>query len=121
MTHDSDDAEPDVLEPQPGDLDLGNDHWLRWLSWAGSDDPRFAHLPPVDRYGGIILHPNRTTGAPCFGGIWFTSEMQRLVDPQVATWDVSSWEPLTISPSVLCGAAGCGDHGYIRDGRWMPV
>lgn len=31
-----------------------------------------------------------------------------------------SEEPLHIEASVAC-AAGCGDHGYIRDGRWVPA
>jgi hypothetical protein len=31
-----------------------------------------------------------------------------------------SEEPLTIKPSVLC-PIGCGDHGYIRDGRWVTA
>lgn len=29
---------------------------------------------------------------------------------------VVSLEPLTISPSILCGE--CGAHGFIRDGVW---
>lgn len=31
-------------------------------------------------------------------------------------WTVESLDPLTISPSVLCD---CGDHGFIRNGRWV--
>lgn len=27
-----------------------------------------------------------------------------------------SEEPLHVEPSILCGQ--CGDHGFIRDGRW---
>ena len=36
----------------------------------------------------------------------------------LAYWTVVSWEPLTIVPSVLCG---CGDHGYVTQGAWVPV
>jgi len=32
-------------------------------------------------------------------------------------WDVQSLHPLTISPSLLCRA--CGDHGFIRNGKWV--
>lgn len=34
-------------------------------------------------------------------------------------WQVESWEPLTISPSLLCTT--CGNHGYIREGQWIPA
>lgn len=33
-------------------------------------------------------------------------------------WTLHSVEPLHIEPSVLCN---CGDHGFIRDGRWVPA
>lgn len=34
-------------------------------------------------------------------------------------WTVESVDPLTISPSILCGS--CGLHGLWRDGRWVPA
>ena len=34
-------------------------------------------------------------------------------------WDVPSWDPLTLSPSVLCRV--CGHHGWVRDGKWVPA
>lgn len=34
-------------------------------------------------------------------------------------WALVKTEPLTISPSILCGS--CGTHGYIRDGRWLAA
>lgn len=34
-------------------------------------------------------------------------------------WTVEQLDPLTISPSVLCGT--CGNHGFIREGRWVPA
>lgn len=34
-------------------------------------------------------------------------------------WQVVQWEPLTLSPSLLCRA--CQHHGFIRDGRWIPA
>jgi len=35
-----------------------------------------------------------------------------------AVWTIESVDPLTISPSVLCG---CGFHGFIRNGKWEGV
>lgn len=34
-------------------------------------------------------------------------------------WKLESEQPLTLSPSLLCRA--CKLHGYIRDGKWVPV
>jgi len=31
-------------------------------------------------------------------------------------WTLDEAEPLTVSPSILCGS--CGTHGFIRDGAW---
>ena len=38
--------------------------------------------------------------------------------PAGARWQVQSTEPLTLSPSIPCH---CGDHGFIRDGRWVAA
>lgn len=35
--------------------------------------------------------------------------------PNRPLWQVESWDPLTLSPSILCD---CGNHGFIRNGRW---
>ncbi|MCW2632077.1 MAG: hypothetical protein JWR88_1039 [Pseudonocardia sp.] len=35
------------------------------------------------------------------------------------TWRVVQAEPLTVSPSIHC--LGCGTHGFIRDGQWVPA
>ncbi len=34
-------------------------------------------------------------------------------------WTVVSADPLHLEPSILCTV--CGDHGFIRDGRWVPA
>jgi hypothetical protein len=43
------------------------------------------------------------------------------LDPETSqcVWTVERDDPLTISPSVLDPA--CGDHGWIRDGRWVKA
>jgi hypothetical protein len=35
-----------------------------------------------------------------------------------ARWVLHSLDPLHIEPSLLCG---CGNHGWIRDGKWVPA
>lgn len=34
-------------------------------------------------------------------------------------WQMEQEDPLTLLPSLLCYA--CGDHGWIRDGKWVKV
>jgi hypothetical protein len=34
-------------------------------------------------------------------------------------WQIQQTEPLTVTPSILCGT--CGIHGFIRDGKWVPA
>lgn len=106
-------------------------------SWHGSDDPLVIHgldlgsgvwlqpftasyAPEGDCAGGIVWHVH-ADGEPCGGSIYF---LQDPSDSAAAVrqrergqvWTVESWDPLTISPSVL--AKGCGLHGFIRNGRW---
>lgn len=37
--------------------------------------------------------------------------------PADSKWRVESYNPITLSPSLLCP---CGHHGYIRNDRWEP-
>jgi len=34
-------------------------------------------------------------------------------------WTLMSREPLHLEPSLRCRI--CGDHGWIRDGKWVPA
>lgn len=34
-------------------------------------------------------------------------------------WTVQQADPLTVTPSILCGSCGC--HGFITNGEWVPV
>lgn len=102
-------------------LDIGHGHTLTYACWAPDRNlnPDVAHLPDVARYCGIIDHPDPATGQPCQGTVTFAGQVQREIEPNRPTWTVESWEPLTIAPSVLC--QGCGDHGWIRGGQWVPA
>jgi len=35
------------------------------------------------------------------------------------TWRVVQADPLTVSPSINC--LGCGTHGFITNGEWVPA
>ena len=98
------------------DLDLGDDHWLTFTAWAPDRElnPQYADLPDDSKIGGIIRH-KKPDGTMCEGSIWFDGPVPRRVFSKHPLWQVSNWEPLTCSPSFLCH---CGDHGFIREGKW---
>lgn len=100
-------------------IDLGHDHYLTFDSWCPDRElnPQYKDYPDVQRWGATIEHPNmQNPEQKHMGGLIFHGEVQDKISPY-AKWDVESWEPLTISPSVLCS---CGDHGFVRNGRWEP-
>lgn len=108
-------------------IDLGDGHFLSWFSWAPDRDlnPQYDGIPNVEKYGALITHPPGPKANPahwggkiCKGAIVFESETQRRIEPQKPAWKVDCWKPLTISPSVLCS---CGDHGWIRNGKWVKA
>ena len=105
-------------DTEPGKwIDLGDDHALQWIRWVSDPDlnPHYAGIPDVEKHAAHVRH-NTPTGDYCMGYITIESETARRVSTGNPTWDVESWDPLTLSPSLLCS---CGDHGFIRDGRWV--
>lgn len=108
----------DGFTPGEHSFDLGDGHRGEFVQWAPDRElnPGRAHLPDVEKWGLLIFHKSVETGQPCAGFCTFAGDVQREVAPQAVTWTVESWDPLTLSPSVLCS---CGDHGYVREGRWV--
>jgi len=105
----------------PGGVDLGDGHHLWFTSWAPDRDlnPQFADRPDIDRAGFIYRH--RVPGGADWregGGMLDVPGVRDLM-PDRAIWQVESWEPLTLAPSLLCRV--CGSHGFIRGGRWLPA
>lgn len=106
------------------DIDLGDNHTLQFVGWNPDRDlnPQYEGIPDVERYGASIYHQT-PEGQPCEGFVTFDGEVARRLNQQLQQvkptpmWTVESWEPLTISPSVLC--LRCRDHGFIRDGKWV--
>jgi hypothetical protein len=90
----------------PNVLDLGHD--VRIMFTVRTDGgPRI----------GFTESHRASDGRECGGSVTFdVPEAEGLPCPR---WTVESWEPLTISPSVLCRT--CGHHGFVRDGRWVPA
>lgn len=106
--------------PENYDLDLGDGHYLSF-SYGGipKEDGVHRHDDPItDRpVGGIIYHHrDANPRGYCSGGITFDVPYNAKLDASRPKWQVQTWEPLTCSPSFLCH---CGDHGFIREGKWV--
>jgi hypothetical protein len=88
-------------------LDLGDGHVLT-----------FAGYNCETRVGASIAH-KKPDGSDCDGWIAFAGRAwaNSFAPGAIATWVVEADDPLTLSPSVLCRA--CGDHGWVRGGRWV--
>lgn len=114
---------PEQLDAFPyGDLDkfhyLGELHWYAFYNCTDS-------CPGEWKHGIIQPHYNVEYNYWCGGGVTFAGHSFG------TTWDVESYEPLTISPSLLCRAhvrvngeatmTECGDHGFIRNGMWVKA
>lgn len=85
-------------------VEIGHDHALVLVTPDGHAEPtgcEVYHLTPA--------------GKPCVG--WIMFDVPALADrPAERKWQVESWDPMTLSPSLLCG---CGDHGFVRAGQWV--
>lgn len=98
------------LQTKDGLIDIGEGHSIKFVSYK--DDEKTA----------IQDHHLTKDGKPCKGfvpfegGAW-ASEFKEVKNYQA--WKVESLEPLTLSPSLLCTV--CGDHGFIREGKWVKA
>lgn len=86
-------------------VDLGDGHTLTFAQYEGE-------------VSGCSIAHKRPDGSDCDGWIAFAGRAwaRSFGAGQIATWTVESENPLTLSPSVLCRV--CGDHGFVRAGRW---
>lgn len=100
-------------------FELGHGHIAEYYSFAPDRElnPQYKDVPDVERYGLLIKH-STPEGNACMGSVIFNSEAAERINPGKDYWEVESWIPLTLSPSILCS---CGDHGFLREGRWIPA
>ena len=106
-----------------GDIDLGHGHTMRFVRWVPDDLPANRErygvpLPDVQRAGLIVTHLAKD-GSECESVIHFDLPEMAKAGLRDHVWKIEQWEPLTISPSLSCKA--CGDHGFIRNGKWVPA
>ena len=111
------------------DIDLGHGHTYRFVGWYPDDLPgNRTHLgisdgepmPSIEK-AVIFIDHKKPNGEECGGAVTLdTPETRRWkLASDDHRWQVESWEPLTISPSILCRL--CDDHGFIRDGKWVSA
>jgi hypothetical protein len=85
-------------------IDLGDGHTLKYTEHGGKI------------VGGIITHDLATSETgKCSGAIWFDTDYAEKHGKTKWTHDGNMRAP-TCSPSFLCH---CGDHGFIRNGKWV--
>lgn len=104
------------------EIALGGGHFIQ-IGWWDPDldlNPDLAYLAATDqipaRVSGIVRH-DKPDGSQCEGAITFDSPVAR-EHFKGPFWTVECWDPLSLSPSLLCH---CGDHGFIRGGRWVAA
>lgn len=96
-----------MIESQPirEPLDLGDGHIATFTSYEGE-------------IAGCRIQHKTKDGALCDGFVPFVGRSwAKSFDGKITAWDVVSEDPLTLSPSVLCRV--CGDHGFVREGKWV--
>jgi len=100
--------------------DLGHNHFMQFMGFHPDRalNPQYADVPDVERYSVWVAHETKD-GKPCQSAITLDSPTARRIDTRGVFWPVVSWEPFTVTPSLLCVA--CGDHGFIREGKWVPA
>lgn len=111
--------------PRSDAIDIGHDHFIKTFFWQPDDLPANRALynvpdgvpmPRVDP-AGILVHHRAADGSWCMSAAHF--DMPGLPPSVKVRWQVVQAEPLTLDPSLEC--LRCGDHGHIRDGRWVPA
>lgn len=117
-------------------VDLGHGHSYTFHRWAPDRElnPQHADRPDIDPVGATIFHPlgpgptedrfraeydrMAAAGESCAGAVTFDVPGVDVLGVR-ELWTVASLEPLHLEPSVLCCL--CGDHGFVRDGKWVPA
>lgn len=101
-------------------IDIGHGHTLRFFGWHPNRElnPQYADVADIERCTAEVAHA-APDGSPCASAAGLDSPEARRVFPARELWTVEAWDPLTLSPSLLC--MRCGDHGFIRAGKWVPA
>lgn len=81
--------------------------------------PAYAFDNPTVVVGLTEDHDRPDGGGRCAGFVLFDIPEAASSRAGAPVWTVESSDPLTLSPSLLCRS--CGNHGWIRNGQWVPA
>ena len=113
-----------MIERTP--IDIGLDHWIGYYT-------AYAITPA---HAGFFMRHRNSRGDWCLGSIMFNLPgLEAFDEPK---WTLLSPDPLHVEPSLHCAAPMyddngkpllnddgsaiiCRDHGWVRDGRWVPA
>jgi hypothetical protein len=84
--------------------------------WLNEDDSGFWWQHECTPYDEAVLADLGEDDAA-----WYREQRRapRLLPTGPNGWTVDQVEPLTLSPSILCGT--CKVHGWWRDGEWVSA
>jgi len=92
-------------------LDFGSGFTGRWISWSPDRElnPQYGDWPDTDKAMLLLACPHGEGAIP----------IQGQMPGEKMGWTVSSWEPLTMTPSILRRECSC--HGFITEGKWVQA
>jgi hypothetical protein len=94
------------MQPSGTWIDIGNDFAIRFTSWHMHDR------------AGIEFRHTKPNGTEHITNLCFDLDGIRQHFRGRYCWKVISFEPLSLHPSLHCS---CGTHGWITEGKWIPV
>ena len=94
-------------------VDLGQGFSLTFFGWHPDRElnPQYANLPDIELVGASLICRHGNEGALLF------NHAHREVFPGRSVWDVTSWAPLTLTPSIQMPCC----HGVIMGGKWIDA
>lgn len=66
---------------------------------------------------GLAYEHLKPGGEQCIRASWIPFDIRDGEARLAGGWTLHSVDPLHVEPSILCTV--CGDHGFIREGRWV--
>lgn len=109
-----------MISELPERIDLGDGRTMKWVTFEGEHVMAAIEEHPRARDVALQNGAIALKGEPCSGMMYLdVPELLEGWKGKVQTWTVQQWNPPTLSPSVLC--TFCGNHGFIRDGKWVPA
>lgn len=110
---------PDIPPWAKGDLWLDENNFLDWVTWKPEGPNALPYMALwFHRPKNPQTHNLDSLRGWCVGSFGWRNPDTASLNGRV-TWTLDSWNPFTISPSLRC--SDCGAHGFIREGKWLPV